>query len=213
MSNQIILLKSGELNSWMIYKKDWFDITENELNELKNMMPTDHHQIKIFDKMIDIPRMQLCFGQSYNYSGTTSKAIQQIPPVIQKAIDKVNNHFMKSTKTTEPIYSMCLVNYYRDGNDYIGFHSDDEKQLVPNAPIYSISLGAKRKFKLKIKDKYNNKKEDKFENKIEEYEIEPENKSLLIMGGTCQKTHKHSVPKQKNISELRINLTFRAFKK
>lgn len=205
------LYKTDNFNSWVVYKENWFDITDNEFNELVDMMPTQTHQVKIFDKLVDLPRLQLCFGQSYNYSGTTSHAITEIPPIIQKALDAVNKDYMKATKTKVPIYSMCLVNYYRDGDDYIGFHSDDEKQLIPNTPIYSISLGAKRKFRLKIKDKFNQDTEPKPEIKIDEYEIEPENKSLLIMGGSCQKTHKHSVPKQTKVKELRINLTFRAF--
>ncbi len=204
----ISLYKSDELSSWIIYKKNWFSLSDEEFTTLKNMMPTVHHQIKIFDKTVDLPRLQLCFGQSYKYSGTTSEAIKEIPPVIQRAMDAVNNHFMKSTHTKIPIYSMCLVNYYRNGDDYIGFHSDDEKQIMPNTPIYSLSFGAKRRFQFKIKDKFENQK---VENKLDKFEIEPDNNSLIIMGGACQKTHKHSLPKQKNVSDLRINLTFRAF--
>ena len=95
------------------------------------MMPNETYQIKIFDKLVDFPRLQLCFGQSYSYSGTTSHAITEISPIIEKALDAINKHYMKETKTKIQIYQMCLVNYYRDGNDYIGFHSDDEKQLIP----------------------------------------------------------------------------------
>ena len=142
-------------------------------------MPNETYQIKIFDKLVDFPRIQLCFGQSYSYSGTTSHAITEIPPIIQKALDAINKHYMKETKTKIQIYQMCLVNYY------IGFHSDDEKQLIPNTPIYSISLGATRKFKLKIKDKFNQNvtsEHDLDQTKLEEYKIEPVSKSLLIMG-------------------------------
>ena len=208
MSNIITLFKNNSFNSWIIYKPEFFKLTNDEFEELKNMMPTTTHQVKIYDKLVNLPRLQLCFGQSYQYSGTTSHAIQEIPPIIKKAMNMVNAHYMKSTKSNIPIYKMCLVNYYRNGKDYIGFHSDDEKQLIPNTPIYSISLGSKRKFKLKIKDKFES---SQCENKLDSYEIEPEDTSLLIMGGTCQKTHKHSVPKTSKDVNLRINLTFRAF--
>ena len=73
---------------------------------------------------------------------------------------------------------------------------------------------ATRKFKLKIKDKFNQNvtlEHDLDQTKLEEYEIEPVSKSLLIMGGTYQQIYKHSVPKQTKIKELRINLTFIAF--
>lgn len=108
------------------------------------------------------------------------------------------------TNINEDIYKMCLVNWYRDGNDYIGFHSDDEKQIIDGTPIYSISIGAKRKFILK---KRNNINDDCLDN----YELDLENGSLVIMCGFCQKTHQHSVPKSKKDIGMRINFTFRAF--
>jgi alkylated DNA repair dioxygenase AlkB len=178
-------------------------------------MPTTTHQIMMFGKLVDLPRLQLCYGESYNYSGTTSHAIKEIPELIQRVMNAVNAHYMKSTKTSQPIYSMCLVNYYRDGNDYIGFHSDDEVQLVPGSPIYSVSFGATRKFKLNAKEFLTRQSANTLEQckLVDEIIIEPESSDLLIMGGTCQSTHTHSVPKQKSINDLRINLTFRAFKK
>ena len=41
---------------------------------------------------------------------------------------------------------MLLINWYMNGDDYISMHSDDEKQLVNNSPIVSISLGDTRTF-------------------------------------------------------------------
>ena len=202
-----ILISNDKYNSWVIHKPKWFPITELEFDQLKSLMPTTTHQVMMFGKLVDLPRMQLCYGQSYNYSGTTSHAIEEIPELIQRAMNAVNKHYMKSTKTSQPIYSMCLVNYYRNGNDYIGPHSDDEKQLVPGTPIYSISLGVTRQFKLKAKDFLI--KQGKF---VDELIIKPEMSDLLIMGGTCQMTHVHSILKEKSINDMRINLTFRAFK-
>ena len=49
-----------------------------------------------------------------------------------------------------------LVNWYQDGEHYIGWHSDDVSQLDQDAPIYTISLGATRTFKIReTKDKNN----------------------------------------------------------
>ena len=115
------------------------------------------------------------------------------------------------TKSNKPIYNMCLINFYRDGNDYIGFHADDEKQLVPNAPIYSISLGAIRKFRLKMKSNMLNDNYATGTCGEDDIEFNLTSGSLIVMGGMCQKTHKHCVPKQKKVTEMRINLTFRAF--
>ena len=70
---------------------------------------------------------------------------------------------------------MMLINWYRNGNDYIGMHSDDEKQLKENSPVVTISLGVERDFILK-----------NIETK-EKSVYNLENNSVLTMGGTAKK--------------------------
>ena len=79
----------------------------------------------------------------------------------------------------------------------MGWHSDDEKEIVPNSSIASLSFGAERKFALKHKV-----------NK-EAHSIILENGSLLEMSGSFQKNWLHALPKSKKIDSPRINLTFR----
>lgn len=203
MANIMTKYKIGP-NSSVLYQEKFISNHEEIFNILKEYMPTEKHKVMIFGSLVEIPRLQLCYGKSYNFSGTTSNAIDQgeMPIVIQNLLQIINNHYMLTKQTNKPIYNMCLVNFYRNGDEYIGYHSDDEKQIKNNTPIYSITLGATRKFKLK------SKKED---DNLFDLDLEPVSGSLLIMDGDCQKTHKHSVPKQKNINDMRINLTFRAF--
>ena len=93
------------------------------------------------------------------------------------------------------------LNYYRDGNDYIGYHTDSE--MVDGDIIASISLGAKRRFLMRHK-KY---KSDTI--KIKKHEFMLEDGSLFIMDYNAGKEHwKHSLPKMKNVGP-RINITFR----
>lgn len=49
----------------------------------------------------------------------------------------------------EAEFNTCLINYYRDGRDYMGWHRDNESQLHPSSPIASISLGATRVFQMR----------------------------------------------------------------
>jgi alkylated DNA repair dioxygenase AlkB len=199
MYQKIELIKNSIYESWIIYIKDFVNVTDQDMKEMKLIMPTEFHKIKIFDKLINLPRLQQSYGQDYAYSGTISKSIKDFPPFISILLKKINAFHKKMTNTNEDIYKMCLVNWYRDGNDYIGFHSDDEKQIIPGAPIYSVSIGATRKFKLK----------SKVEGGID-YTIDLTPGSLVIMCGDCQRTHQHSVTKSKS-NEMRINFTFRAF--
>jgi len=113
-------------------------------------------------------------------------------PLVQKLRDKIINYTKKDM-------SYAQLNYYRDGNDYIGYHTD--KEVSEGDIIASISLGATRKFILRSKDW---KKGDK-----KKYEFNLENGSLLIMNEHAAKTYwKHALPKMKNV-KLRINITFR----
>ena len=90
-----------------------------------------------------------------------------------------------------------LVNYYKDGEDYIGFHSDDEKALVANQRIHCFSYGAERKFKFKHKQTE------------EVIDLMLPNNSYLIMKEQTQKNWKHALPVMKKVNNRRISVTVR----
>ena len=94
-------------------------------------------------------------------------------------------------------YNACLLNLYHDGTEGMGWHSDDEKEIIPNSSIASLSLGAERKFSFKHKISK------------ESVSIILENGSLLEMRGTIQKNWWHAMPKSSKVNSPRINLTFR----
>ncbi len=94
-------------------------------------------------------------------------------------------------------FNSCLLNFYHDGDDGMGWHSDNEKELKKNGVIASVSLGAMRKFSFKHK---------KTKEKIH---LTLGNGSLLTMKDRLQEHWMHQLPKSKKIREPRINLTFR----
>lgn len=95
-------------------------------------------------------------------------------------------------------FNYVLINYYRDGNDYISYHSDREAIGYKKNVIASVTVGVIRKFM--FKNKHNSCKK----------EFLLENGSLLVMiGDDVQKNWKHTVPKSKKIFGKRFNLTFR----
>lgn len=138
-------------------------------------------------------------SMAYSYSGVTQVVQSWLPDLLdlKKKIEAV----------TGAEYNSVLLNYYRNGSDSVGLHADDEKELGTNANIASISLGETRKFQLSQYKKSPNP-DDVFPG-YEEYELN--NGSLLVMSGTTQHYWKHTVPKQKEIVNGRINLTFRKF--
>lgn len=155
------------------------------------LKPQEEQQVKIFGKLIDIPRKNQAYGISYNFAGITVSC-KPIPNILQPYLDFVNK------SENEMGYNMILVNWYDNGDNYIGYHSDDVRQLVPNSSIYNMSFGAIRTFKLQSKCKEKNT-----------YSYELENNSYLVMGGFCQSEFKHCIIKTKKIVGKRISLTFR----
>lgn len=100
-------------------------------------------------------------------------------------------------KASDPVkFNVCLLNYYEDGNQRIGWHSDRE-EIGRTTPIASISLGASREFQIRAKEG------------LERTSITVTNGSLVIMENVCQLKYVHCLPKMLSVTEGRINLTFR----
>jgi alkylated DNA repair dioxygenase AlkB len=126
---------------------------------------------------------------SYTYSNTTKQALRWTSELLalKASVEKL-------TKTQ---FNSCLLNLYHNGNEGMGWHSDDEKALGKNTSIASLSFGAERKFALK------HRKSKQGTSLILQHG------SLLVMKGTTQTNWLHSLPKTTKVTTPRVNLTFR----
>lgn len=148
--------------------------------------------IKMFGKNVLQPRKVAWHGKKdafYKYSGVVNT-----PQPFTKTL--LNIKTMIETKLSLE-FNSCLLNLYRDGHDYMGYHKDNERELGQNPLIASLSLGATRSFLLKHK-------KDNLR-----HSIELETGSLLVMKGATQNNWHHALPKRLRVKEPRINLTFR----
>jgi len=168
------------------------ELTQKEIDYIWSLRPDHQHEINICGKNVKLPRLVQAQGFPYTFSGATVDCLP-IDPVFYKLL-----HYLNITLDSQ--FNMLLINWYRNGNDYIGPHSDEEKDLVPGSPIATVSLGVPRDFILK----------NKLTKESITYSLH--NNTVLVMGGDCQKTHKHSVPIRKTIKDFRISITFRQFK-
>jgi alkylated DNA repair dioxygenase AlkB len=115
----------------------------------------------------------------------------QLPP-IQDLLERAKRRFEC------PRLNAVLINWYRNGQDYMGFHADDERELGPQPRIVSVSIGAERDFVVKSRHQSRDK-----------VKIRLANGSGLLMAGGMQCNWLHGVPKRAGVTEDRINLTFR----
>ena len=165
------------------------------LSGYKTSLIWEQSQIKLFGKEIPIPRLNAWYadpGCDYGYTGTRLTLQHWTPELIM-----LKNLVESASHTT---FNSVLVNWYRNGQDSMGWHSDDEAILGRDPSIASVSLGSARRFLLRHKGQGN---------RTNQMEIMLESGSLLLMHGSLQHHWKHSLPKTRACSAERINLTFR----
>ena len=188
-------------NSKVIYFPKIFTNNESldHYKKLEKIPEWEQRDIMVFNKKCKQNRYTSFFAKdptlNYRYSGTTNKGSIFTPNII--AIKTTIETIIKDALGETYDFNYCLLNYYLDGNQSIGMHSDDEKDMKKPI-IASVSLGAERFFNFQHKTKKNIKER-----------LTLKNGSLIIMMDQTQKFYKHGVPIQKTITSGRINLTFR----
>ena len=154
--------------------------------------PHGFHEVRMFGRLVAVPRWSEAYGQDYRYSGTLQRASpvpDMLTPLQSWSKIKVDGRL-----------NGVLVNWY-DGSlgHKMGAHRDDEKELVAGAPIVTISFGEARTFRLrrwKGRDRH---------------DIEVADNSVLVLPYATNIAFTHEVPASKQGIGRRISVTLRAF--
>jgi alkylated DNA repair dioxygenase AlkB len=139
-----------------------------------------------------LPRLNSWFadnGLKYAYSGLSHTGTGWLPE-----LEEIKRAVEVAAGTT---FNSLLLNFYRDGKDSIGFHTDAEPELGENPAVATVSFGAVREFVLKHKATK------------ETLTYRLGHGSLMVMGGTSQHHWLHALPKTDDAVGERISLTFR----
>lgn len=176
----------------------WLDAATADcwLAELIAQTPWQQPQVQLYGRQLPVPRLVAWYGDaeaSYRYSGLTHQPLPWTPLLAQIRARVV-------MAVGQPLNGL-LLNYYRDGQDSMGWHSDDETELGANPLIASLNLGGTRRFDLRRKG----------QNRIE-YSLPLPHGSLLVMRGPTQHYWQHQVAKTRRPCAPRLNLTFRLIK-
>ncbi len=189
-----ILPSGGEA----LYYSALFRAEESEaaLSRLESEIQWRQEPVIMFGRAILQPRLTALYGdptKSYRYSGLTMQPL----PWTELLLDL--KHRVERTAGTT--FTTVLLNQYRDEQDSMGWHRDNEKELGENPQIGSLSFGEVRTFKLR-----------RYLEPHVKVSIDLEPGSFLLMRGECQEIWEHCLPKTKRPKGLRINLTFRSIK-
>jgi len=169
------------------------DAADTLQRTLRDDVPWEVHKIRMFGRQVDSPRLSCWMGDPaarYRYSGT-----EFVPQPWHPALLPLRDQLAAFCGHA---FNSVLLNRYRDGDDGMGWHSDNEPELEPAPVIASVSLGAPRRFLLRRRDDHAKKAE-----------VLLDHGDLLVMGGQTQRLYQHSLPKSARPLAERLNLTFR----
>lgn len=169
----------------LIYYPQFF--SKSYFEQLAQQVEWRQNKITVFGKEHNEPRLTAWYGNPYSYSNIHWPA-QTLLPVLHQIQNEIEQEVAFE-------FNSVLCNYYRHGQDSMGWHSDNEK-MVKQTLIASASFGGARLFK--VRHKTSGAKAN----------VLLEDNSLLLMQN-FQLHWQHALPKSSKYNEPRINLTFR----
>jgi alkylated DNA repair dioxygenase AlkB len=193
-SAELERLPMQDAEVWFASKIELPDPADEILHRLIDGVPWRAEQVTVWGKKYDQPRLIAWFGdpgKAYTYSGIAMTPLPWTQEL--RALKSVVESFANES------FNSVLLNYYRDGRDNMGFHSDNERELGPTPTIASLSLGNERTFVFKHKTAKS----------IKAVRLKLTSESLLVMKGETQANWKHGIDKEILPCGPRVNLTFR----
>ncbi|MGA1389052.1 MAG: alpha-ketoglutarate-dependent dioxygenase AlkB family protein [Ilumatobacteraceae bacterium] len=168
------------------------ELANRAFDELLSTNKWEEHDIVVFGQRHREPRLSTWHavdGKEYEYSGLLRTPLAMTP--------LLSDLRQRCEQVSGAKFNSVLVNLYRDGNDGVGWHADNEAVNGREPTIASISLGATRRFDLRHRESK------------ETVKVDLHGGSLLVMSGLSQHCWVHQVAKTKQMVGPRINLTFR----
>jgi alkylated DNA repair dioxygenase AlkB len=180
--------------AWLDHEPAWLSREEADLalSALFDELAWEQREIVLFGRRVVQPRLIAWAGElGYRYSGQTLEP-REFTPTVRRLLERVR------TDAGAP-FNHVLVNRYRNQDDSMGLHADDEPELGRDPRVATVSLGADRRFVVRPRRKGDPLRQD----------LTLGHGALLVMGGTCQRHYVHGVPRATRAAGERISLTFR----
>ena len=175
-------LLAGDTRGSIVYHPGLFDLAQSDayFRTLFETMPWSHETMRMYDKVVDVPRLVAWFGVG-----------AELPPVLQTLRERVERYLGVA-------FNSMSLNYYRDGNDSVAWHSDHNEELIADPVVALVSFGAMREMQIRTKAVPRT-----------QWRINLEPGSLLTMSGNVQERFEHYVPKTKRPTNARISVALR----
>jgi alkylated DNA repair dioxygenase AlkB len=171
--------------AWVDLRPGWVQGSDALFDALMETVPWRAERRQMYERMVDVPRLVCWYGEA-----------DALPdPLLEEARDALSSHYR--TELGEPFRTagLCL---YRDGKDSVAWHGDTiGRGQREDTMVAIVSLGEPRPLLLRPRGG----------GKTLRFPVG--HGDLLVMGGSCQRTWEHAVPKTARPVGPRISVQFR----
>lgn len=175
--------------AWVDVARNWLPDADDVFAALVRDVPWRAERRTMYDRVVDVPRLV------YTYM-----IGDELPhPALATARDVLTDHYIRELGEPFRTAGCC---YYRDGRDSVAWHGDTiGRGSTHDTMVAIVSVGDPRKLHLRPRDP---------ELRGEGFAVEMGHGDLVVMGGSCQRTWEHAVPKVASAGP-RASVQFRPF--
>ncbi len=165
-------------DAWYDYAPGWLHGHEALFALLRQSVRFRAEKRRMYDRIVEVPRLIAALPDD-----------GPVPAVIDEARRVLSARYGEA-------FTRLSLGYYRNGNESVAWHGDYVARKLPSALVATLSLGTPRRFLLRPKGGG------------ESTALALGWGDLLVMGGSCQRTFEHSIPKVRSAGP-RIAVMFR----
>ncbi len=172
--------------AWLDVQRSWLPQADDVLATLVRDVPWRAERRQMYDRLVDVPRL------TYTYM-----IDEDLPhPMLLEARETLSAHY--EPELGEPFRTAGCC-YYRDGRDSVAWHGDTiGRGSTHDTMVAIVSVGDPRRLALRPRGGG------------ESFSVEMGHGDLVVMGGSCQRTWEHAVPKVAAAGP-RVSVQFRPF--
>ncbi len=171
--------------AWLDVLPGWVRGADALFERLTEAVPWRAERRRMYDRVVDVPRLISFYG-----------AGQPLPdPMLEDARHALDGYYRPELGEPLCTAGLCL---YRDGRDSVAWHGDTSGRQARATIVAIVSLGNPRSFLLRPRA-----------GPGPTLRHDVGHGDLLVMGGTCQRTWQHAVPKTARVAGPRISIQFR----
>ncbi|MDI3314946.1 MAG: alpha-ketoglutarate-dependent dioxygenase AlkB [Mycobacterium sp.] len=172
--------------AWIEIRTGWLAEADGLLDALLSAVPWRAERRHMYDRVLDVPRL-------VSFHDLT---VEDPPhPLLDRLRQRLNDSY--AGELGEPFTTVGLC-WYRDGSDSVAWHGDTiGRGSTEDTMVAIVSLGATRTFALRPRGGGRSLR------------LPLAHGDLLVMGGSCQRTWEHSVPKTSAATGPRVSIQFR----